>query len=67
MSVRDITSDSVLAAIRAGDDDFFKLAETFGVLHVSHTLRSALNQLGGHGVVSVDADNDHRIELREVA
>lgn len=45
MSVQDITEESVLAAIRDGHDDIDKLAEHFGVLHVSHTLRSTLAEL----------------------
>lgn len=45
MSVRDITPDSVVAAVQAGHDDVFKLAEHFEVMHVSHTLRSTIHEL----------------------
>lgn len=45
MSVRDITPDAVLAAVLAGHDDVFKLAEHFEVMHVSHTLRSTISEL----------------------
>jgi hypothetical protein len=45
MGVRDITPDAVLAAVLAGHDDVFKLAEHFGVPHVSHTLRSTIHEL----------------------
>jgi hypothetical protein len=44
VSVRDITLDSVVAAVQAGHDDVFKLAEHFEVMHVSHTLRSTLRE-----------------------
>jgi len=60
MSVRDITPDAVLAAVRAGDDDVFKLAETFEVMHVSHTLRTTialLNDAGRLHVVRRREDN----------
>lgn len=45
MSVRDITPDSVVAAVQAGHDDIFKLAEHFEVMHLSHTLRSTVRAL----------------------
>jgi hypothetical protein len=45
VSVQDITPDSVLAAVNAGADDIFKLAEHFEVMHVSHTLRSTIAAL----------------------
>lgn len=51
MSVQDITPDSVLAAIEAGHDDVDKLAQHFGVLHVSHTLRSTIAGLAEAGRV----------------
>lgn len=49
MSVQDITPDAVLAAVQDGADDVFKLAEHFEVMHVSHTLRSTIAELGGSG------------------
>lgn len=51
MSVQDITPDAVLAAIDAGHDDIDKLAQRFGVLHVSHTLRSTIAGLAEAGKV----------------
>ncbi len=51
MSVQDITPDAVLAAIEAGHDDVDKLAQYFGVLHVSHTLRSTITGLAEAGQV----------------
>jgi hypothetical protein len=45
VSVQDITLDSVLAAVQAGHDDVYKLAEHFVVLHTSHTLRSTIAAL----------------------
>lgn len=64
MSVQDITADAVLLAVRDGYDDVFKLAEHFGVLHVSHTLRSALNELGNAGLITVDRDRGFLIEVK---
>lgn len=49
MSVRDITPDTVLAAVQGGADDIFKLAEHFEVTHVSYTLRSTVAGLGKSG------------------
>lgn len=45
MSVKDITPAAVLAAVQAGHDDVYKLAEYFVVLHTSHTLRSTIAAL----------------------
>lgn len=54
MTVQDVTAESVLAAIaEAGSADVFVLAERFGVLHSSHTLRSTLAGLRDAGLVRV--------------
>jgi len=45
VSVRDITPEAVLTAVQAGADDVFKLAETFEVMHVSHTLQATVREL----------------------
>lgn len=46
MSVQDITPDSVLAAIRAGHDDLYKLAAHFEVLAApSSTLYRTMREL----------------------
>lgn len=45
MSVQDITPDSVLAAVLAGQDDAYKLCEHFGVIPRSHTLTEVIAQL----------------------
>jgi hypothetical protein len=56
MSTSDITTDAVFAAIRAGDDDIYKLAETFGVSHVNATLRHAVYELGQAEQIRVTDD-----------
>jgi len=57
VSVRDITPDAVLAAVQAGHDDVFKLADHFEVMHVSHTLRGTIAHLEeGKRLVPTDAN-----------
>ena len=63
MGVRDINPGAVLDAIKDGCDDIYKLAERFEVMHVSHTLRTTVHQLGSAGLVLVDRDNGCRLEL----
>lgn len=45
MTVQHLNPDAVLAAVLAGHDDVYKLAEHFVVLHTSHTLRSTIAAL----------------------
>jgi hypothetical protein len=63
VSVQDITPDAVVQAVQEGHDDVFKLAEHFGVMHVSHTLRSTIKELVNAGRITVDQDRDYLIEV----
>jgi hypothetical protein len=68
MGVQDITADAVLAAINAGDDDIFTLADAFGVPFTSHTLRSTVAALvEADRLVVVNPDADRRDHRRAVA
>jgi hypothetical protein len=51
VSVRDITPDAVLAAVEAGCDTLFRLAERFEVLPHSAFLRDALAALEADGLI----------------
>jgi DNA-binding IclR family transcriptional regulator len=63
MSIEDITGDTVCAAVQAGRDDVYKLAEHFGVPHTSSTLRRMVALLARDGQVTIDPTDGYRIAL----
>jgi hypothetical protein len=61
MPTSTVTPGAVLNAIRAGAQEVIALAEVFGVVPTSHTLRQAVTALERNGDIVISPDYRIRI------